>query len=120
MKQSRSVTNNYQQSSATSKRANPNIYNHNRNAKLVKQYFNLEEILANPEKTRLYIDKLNGQISDRDNNLKQMNSELEKTKQELKIGLARNANANSNVNSHNDSDEPTEATNSNSKATNDQ
>ena len=62
----------------TSKRMNNNIYNHNNNAKLVKQYFNLEEILSDPPKIKLYIDKLNMQIIEKDNALKSLNAELEK------------------------------------------
>ena len=62
----------------TTKRMNNNIYNHNNNAKLVKQYFNLEEILSDPPKIKLYIDKLNMQIIEKDNALKNLNAELEK------------------------------------------
>ena len=62
----------------TTKRMNNNIYNHNNNAKLVKQYFNLEEILSDPPKIKLYIDKLNMQIIEKDNALKSLNAELEK------------------------------------------
>ncbi len=60
------------------KATNSNLYNHSKGAKLVKQYFNLEDILNDQNKTRMYIDKLNTQITERNDAIKHLNSELDK------------------------------------------
>ncbi len=98
------------QQQPSNKKVNSNIYNHSKNAKLVKQYFNLEEILANPDKTRLYIEKLNAQVNDRDATIKNLNAEYEKARQKL----------NSNITSGIDSDDRTDPTISSSSANKDQ
>ncbi len=92
------------------KNSNKNIYNHSKNVKLVKHYFNLEEILANPEKTRLYIDKLNGQINERNTSIENLSTELAKIKQKL----------NSNLTSGLDSDDRTVTTTSSTLANKEQ
>jgi len=59
---------------------NPNDANKIQNIKLVqngpklaKNYFNLEEILNDPLKIRLYIDKLNNQLREKDAVIKNLN-----------------------------------------------
>jgi hypothetical protein len=44
--------------------------------KLVKKYFNLEEILSDPVKTKLYIDKLNLQIIEKDAHIKDLTEKI--------------------------------------------
>lgn len=109
------------------KKSNTNIYNHSNNARLVKQYFNLEEILNDPHKVKLYVDKLNAQIVEKDSSLKLVSDKLEKLSQfhmenELKKSYQQenakhlvkfNKKNPSNVNP-NDSDERTMTTSSNS------
>jgi chromosome segregation ATPase len=61
--------------------------------KLTKRYYNLEEILADPIKTRFYIEKLNKQLKERDEAIRKLNessnsspllsSELERCKLEI-------------------------------------
>ena len=96
-----------------SKKANNNLYNHNKNAKLVKQYFNLEEILGDQQKTKLYIEKLNAQIAEKDNAVKHMNMEVEKYQKQCHEQMKLNAQNKNNtkVNTqHSDSDERTATT----------
>ena len=114
-----------------SKKSNTNIYNHNNNARLVKQYFNLEEVLNDPHKVKLYVDKLNSQIAEKDNSLKLVSDKLEKLSQfhmenefkknqqqeNVKNKVKSNGKNRNNVNS-NDSDERTVTTSSSSTSNN--
>jgi hypothetical protein len=111
-----------QTANKTSKKSNNNIYNHNNNAKLVKQYFSFEEILNDPQKTRLYIDKLNAQLDEKDNALKALSLELENKVFTAATATASNPdqkpslyNNNNDNNYSNDSDEQTLSKNLNSE-----
>lgn len=45
-------------------------------SKIVKKYFNLDEILNDPIKTKLYIDKLNIQLIEKDTIIKDLNQQV--------------------------------------------
>lgn len=51
--------------SATSRSAAPTTENRSKDINLAKKYYNLEQILADPVKTRLYIEKLNKQLKEK-------------------------------------------------------
>jgi hypothetical protein len=52
--------------------------------KLTKNYFNLEEILSDPLKIRLYIDKLNNQLREKDAIIKNLNETVLKKSEDFK------------------------------------
>lgn len=104
---------------ANKKAHNTNIYNHSKGAKLVKQYFNLEDILTDQQKTRLYIDKLNTQITERDNAIKHLNCELDKKvaieqeKRQQQQQLSRDQPKSSGIQNGSESDEKSSTVTSN-------
>lgn len=104
---------------ANKKAHNTNIYNHSKGAKLVKQYFNLEDILTDQQKTRLYIDKLNTQITERDNVIKHLNCELDKKvaieqeKRQQQQQLSRDQPKSSGIQNGSESDEKSSTVTSN-------
>ncbi len=52
--------------------------------KLTKNYFNLEEILSDPLKIRLYIDKLNNQLREKDAIINNLNETVLKKSEDFK------------------------------------
>ncbi len=52
-------------------------------AKLTKNYFNLEEILSDPLKIRLYVDKLNNQLREKDAVIKNLNETVLKKNDDI-------------------------------------
>lgn len=55
-----------------------------KNVKLEKNHFTFEEIISDPIKTRLYIEKLNNKIKEKDNCIKNLNDIFIQSKQESK------------------------------------
>lgn len=55
-----------------------------KNVKLEKNHFTFEEIISDPIKTRLYIEKLNNKIKEKDNCIKNLNDIIIQSKQESK------------------------------------
>lgn len=87
------LSNGSEQTNSTTKtnKQNPNDTNKTQSIKLVqngpkltKNYFNLEEILCDPLKIRLYIDKLNNQLREKDAIIKNLNETVIKKSEDIK------------------------------------